>query len=166
MFTLADPIYTIRSPKNKEEWNIVKKLLLDYKHEFNDDTCFTSFEEELANIEQYYAGDDMLKLIAIDENNGTIAGCVAFKTFATSACEMKRLYVNPLHRGHQLGRRLVEALIIHANKRGYHKMILDTMVEMKAAQHLYHQLGFSIIAPYNHQDTAKLICFELNLNPG
>ena len=165
MFTLANPIYTIRSPKNKEEWDVVKKLLLDYRHEFNDDTCFTSFEEEMANIEQYYAGEDMLKLIAVANKDGAIAGCVALKKFAPGVVEMKRLYVDPLYRGHHLGRSLVEALIIHANKKGYHKMILDTMVEMKAAQHLYHQLGFSIIAPYNHQDTAKLICFEMNLNP-
>jgi hypothetical protein len=37
------------------------------------------------------------------------------------------------------------------------------MVEMKAAQQLYHQLGFSIIDSYNHQDTDKLICFAKSL---
>ena len=163
MFTLADPIYTIRSPKNKEEWDVAKQLLLAYKHEFNDDTCFTSFEEELANLEQYYTGDNTLKLIAVAETDGAIAGCVAFKTFSPGVCEMKRLYVDPLYRGHQLGRRLVEALITHASERRYHKMILDTMIEMKSAQQLYHQLGFNIIEPYNHQDTDKLICFAKSL---
>jgi putative acetyltransferase len=160
---LADPTYNIRPPKNKEEWDVVKKLLLAYKHEFNDDTCFTSFEEELANIEQYYAGKDRLKLIAIDENNGTIAGCVAFKTFAPDVCEMKRLYVDPLHRGHQLGRKLAEAVITNAANQGFKQMILDTMIEMRAAQQLYHRLGFIIIAPYHHQNEDKLICFSKDL---
>lgn len=163
MLTLADLTYTIRNPKNKEEWDDVKKLLLAYKHEFNDDTCFSSFEAELANIEKYYAGDDTLKLIAVSESDGAIAGCVAFKSFAPGVCEMKRLYVDPLHRGHQLGRRLAEAIIKHASMSGFHTMILDTMVEMKEAQQLYHQLGFSIIVPYNHQDTAKLICYGKDL---
>ena len=159
MFTLTDPTYSIRSPENQKEWDIVKKLLLDYKHEFNDDTCFTSFEAELADLENYYDADDKFKLIAVDDKTGSIAGCVAYKTFSPGVCEMKRLYVDPLHRGHQLGQKLAEAAIEHATNRGFKKMILDTMVEMKAAQQLYYKLGFDIIAPYNDQDTDKLICF-------
>ena len=42
-------------------------------------------------------------------------------------------------------------------------MILDTMMEMKAAQQLYHHLGFDVIPPYNHQDTSKIVCFEKKL---
>ena len=30
MFTSADSTYTIRSPQNKEEWDVVKILLLTY----------------------------------------------------------------------------------------------------------------------------------------
>lgn len=163
MFTLAYPTYSIRSPENQKEWDIVKKLLLDYKHEFNDDTCFTSFEAELADIENYYDADDKVKLIVVDDKTGSIAGCVAYKTFSPGVCEMKRLYVDPQHRGHQLGLALAAAAIEHAARSGFKKMILDTMVEMKAAQQLYHKLGFDIIAPYNDQDTDKLICFRKTL---
>ena len=160
---MADPTYSIRSPLNKTEWDVVKKLLLDYKQEFNDDTCFTSFEEEMADIEHYYAADDKGKLIAVADADGAIAGCVAYKTFSPGVCEMKRLYVDPLYRGHQLGRKLTAAVIEYATSRGLKKIILDTMVEMKAAQQLYHQLGFDIIPPYNDQDANKLICFGKTL---
>jgi hypothetical protein len=45
-------------------------------------------------------------------------------------------------------------------------MILDTMLEMRSAQALYRKLGFYVVAPYNHQDPAKVICFEKNLISG
>ena len=163
MFTLANPTYNIRSPQNKAEWDVVKKLLLEYKQEFNEDTCFTSFEEEMADLEKYYAADDKGKLIAVADADGAIAGCVAYKTFSPGVCELKRLYVDPLYRGHQLGRKLAEAVIEYATSHGFKKIILDTMVEMKAAQQLYHQLGFDIIPPYNDQDANKLICFGKTL---
>ena len=141
----------------------MKKLLLAYKLEFNNDTCFTSFEEEMADLEKYYRTDDKGKLIAVADADGTVAGCVAYKTFSPGVCEMKRLYVDPLYRGHQLGRKLTEAVIEYATSHGFKKIILDTMVEMKAAQQLYYKLGFDIITPYNHQDTDKLICFGKTL---
>ena len=155
--------YIIRKPQNKGEWDIVKGLLIDYKNEFDDDTCFTSFEAELMDIENLYAQEGNLKLVTVSEQNGEIVGCVAFRTHSPGVAEMKRLYVVPKCRGLQLGRRMAEAIIVEATTRGYKSMILDTMMEMKAAQQLYHDLGFVIIPPYNHQDTSKVICFEKNL---
>ena len=58
--------FTIRSPQSTEEWAIVKKLLIDYRGEFDDQTCFTSFEQEMDNIEEYYSDADKIKLIAVD----------------------------------------------------------------------------------------------------
>ena len=150
MFTLAEPTYSIRRPKNSTEWETIKKLLLDYRHEFDDDTCFTSFEAELANIENYYAEDGMLKLIAVSDDDGSIAGCVAFKTFATGICEMKRLYVRDAFRGMGLGRQLVEATLDAARQAGYACVLLDTLDDMEAARALYEDLGFEDIPPYYH----------------
>ncbi len=47
--------FTIRPPQSKDEWDVVRQLLIDYRNEFDDKTCFTSFEEELQNIEGVYA---------------------------------------------------------------------------------------------------------------
>jgi RimJ/RimL family protein N-acetyltransferase len=77
----------------------VKKLLIDYRNEFDDQTCFTSFEQEMENIELYYSDSDKIKLIVVDESNDTIAGCVAMRSFSPEIAEMKRLYVAPAYRG-------------------------------------------------------------------
>ena len=155
--------FIIRSPQSSEEWEVVKKLLIDYRNEFDDQTCFTSFEQEMDNIEVYYSEPDKIKLIALDEENGMIAGCVAMRAFTPEIAEMKRLYVVPAYRGYKLGRQLAEAIIEKAVEYGYHSMILDTMYEMQAAQQLYYNLGFHTIPPYNHQDESKVICFEKTL---
>ena len=157
---MSSDSYTIRPPQNSSEWEVVKKLLLDYRHEFDDDTCFTSFEEELADIENLYAKDDHLKLIAISQSDAGVVGCVAYRTYSPGIAEMKRLYVVPAHRGFRLGRLLAEAIIDRAIEAGYNEMILDTMIEMKSAQQLYFKLGFEVIPSYNEQDTEKVICFS------
>lgn len=137
-------------------------MLTDYRHEFNDDACFTSFEEEMAHIETLYAKPGKAKLIAVTESE-EIAGCVAYQEFAPRIAEMKRLYVTPHHRRHQVGRMLTEAIIALARERGYTQIYLDTMPVMKAAQSLYEKLGFMVIPPYNHQELNGMICYGLDL---
>ncbi len=156
----------IRCPENSREWEVIKQLLRDYRKEFDDDTCFTSFEEEMDHIEELYAQPDKLKLIAIDSRNQEIAGCVALRSFAPGIAEMKRLYVIPSRRGQKLGRLLAESILREAVTRGYRSMILDTMLQMKSARQLYEKLGFHVSPPYNHQDPERVICYEMNFPSG
>ena len=156
--------FIIRSPQSAAEWQAVRRLLTDYHNEFDDKTCFTSFEAEMNNIEQLYATPDKVKLIAQNESTGDIAGCVALRTIAPGVAEMKRLYVMPVYRGHKLGKLLAERIINTAREMGYNNMVLDTMLEMKAARKLYEHLGFSVIPPYSDQETRNVICYGLTLN--
>lgn len=160
MFPLTSATYTIRPPESRHEWNAVIRLLADYRNEFNNDACFSSFDNEMVNIESLYAGEGLLKLIAVSDRDGEVAACVAYRTYIPGTAEMKRLYVAPAHRGRQLGRILAETIIVRATECGFDRIILDTMVEMQAAQQLYHQLGFVIIPSYEGQDPQRIVCFE------
>jgi ribosomal protein S18 acetylase RimI-like enzyme len=163
---LTTDTYIIRSPQSHAEWEIVKKLLIDYRAEFNNDSCFTSFDEELADIENLYAGNGYVKRIAVSIPGGEIAGCIASQEFASGITEMKRLYVAPGHRGRHLGRRLAETIIALATEMGYSSIYLDTMVEMKTAQQLYDRLGFKVRGAYDDQDLTHMICYEKLLKNG
>ncbi|MDZ4747182.1 MAG: GNAT family N-acetyltransferase [Saprospiraceae bacterium] len=160
---MASTTYHIRSPQSSQEWIEVIRLLIDYRNEFNNDSCFSSFEAEMANIESLYDQEGLLKLIAISEPEEELVACIAYRTFGPGVAEMKRLYVKPAHRGRHLGRILAETIIAKATEQGFKKIILDTMVEMKAARQLYHQLGFYMIPPYDHQDPERIVCYEKNL---
>lgn len=152
--------YTIRPPQTDDEWSAVRQMLLDYYDEFEDKTCFTSFDAELQNIKAVYAEKGKWKLIAVEQPGGKVVGCVGIRTLSPGLAEMKRLYVIPSHRKLQLGKKLAEEIISLSIREGYERMILDTMMEMKQAQGLYKRLGFEEMEPYNHQDPEKVICYE------
>ena len=159
-FMMTNPTYTIRPPQSKDEWDVVRQLLIDYQNEFDDKTCFTSFEEELQNIEGVYADPRKHKLIVVEQPGNKIVGCVGLRTYSPGVAEMKRLYVIPSHRGLHLGSRLAKEIISIASKMKFEKMILDTMYEMQDAQKLYQRLGFVVTGPYDHQDPLKVVCYE------
>ena len=157
---VKNPTYSIRPPQSRDEWNVVRHLLQDYRSEFDDQTCFTSFDEEMENIEGYYADPRKYKLIAIEQPGNTIVGCVGLRALSPDVAEMKRLYVVPSHRGSGIGKRLAEEIISVASKMKFKKMVLDTMHEMKDAQQLYQRLGFVVAEPYEDQDLTKMVCYE------
>ena len=159
-----DFTYTIRPPQQDAEWSAVRQMLLDYYDEFDDKTCFTSFEAELNNIQALYKEPGKYKLIAVEQPGGKVVGCVAIRTLSPGLAEMKRLYVIPSHRKLQLGKKLAEEIITLSIREGYERMILDTMMEMKQAQSLYRRLGFEVMEPYNNQDPDKVICYEKMLS--
>jgi putative acetyltransferase len=155
--------FIIRAPQSSAEWQSVRQLLTDYHDEFDDKTCFTSFEAEMNNIEKLYAEPGKAKLIAIHTDTNSLAGCVALRTIAPDIAEMKRLYVPSAYRGQHLGKDLAIAIMNTAREMGFHTMVLDTMQEMRAAQRLYEGLGFEIIPPYNDQATRNVICYGKTL---
>ena len=147
----------------------VRALLLEYGQSLGFSLCFQSFDAEIAGLPGDYAPPTGRLLLA--EVEGKPAGCVALHRLGESCadkrellCEMKRLYVRPDFRGHQLGRRLVEEVMRAARGIGYKKMRLDTVEPiMGHAVALYRELGFREIAPYCENPIAGALYMELEL---
>lgn len=123
-----------------EEYAAGKILIEEYAAALGVDLCFQNFSDEIVNLQRVYGPPPGCLLLA--RINGEWVGCVGVRKKTTAVCEMKRLYVKPQYRGIGLGKRLAEAAILSARKRGYSSMVLDTLQRMTEAQSIYESLGF------------------------
>jgi ribosomal protein S18 acetylase RimI-like enzyme len=146
------------SPAGIEE---IRALFREYEAEFagsiGASLCFQRFDAEVAGLPGKYAspgGRLLLATIAAE-----VAGCVGMRPLGEDACEMKRLYVRPAHRGTGLGAELVRRVMREAGEAGYRLMRLDTVPEMEGAIRLYRSLGFRPIGPYWENPIGKAIYF-------
>lgn len=57
-------------------------------------------------------------------------------------CELCTVHLHPSYQGKGLGKRLVEALIVHARQMGYQAMTLHVTATQTPALGLYERLGF------------------------
>ena len=154
-------ILPVRSPKELEE---AKVLFLEYAESLGFSLCFQGFDRELAELPGRYAAPrGEIFLARVDRS---VAGVGAFRPLEDEICEMKRVFVRPSFRGHQLGRRLAEAIVTRAREAGYRSMRLDTIESMTAAIGLYQSLGFREIAAYYENPLAGVRYFELDLVSG
>lgn len=123
-----------------------KKLFREYAASLQIDLAFQRFEEELDTVqEQYGPPSGALVLAYADER---AVGCAGVRNKGQGIAELKRMYVQPEFRGHQLGRLLLERSVLMAKDLGYGKLRLDTLASMTGARRLYESFGFGIIPAY------------------
>lgn len=126
---------------------VIRELFAEYAQSLGFDLGYQGFSSELALLPGAYAPPRGVLLIA--SVDGEHAGCVGVRPLDATTCEMKRLYVRPRFRRHQLGRRLVRAAIDASRAAGYAHMKLDTLATMLPARTLYEAEGFRETAPYS-----------------
>lgn len=129
-----------------DDLDTVHALLREYAAALPVDLDFQDFDAELASLPGKYARPQGRFLLARDGDR--VLGCIGMRPLASRDCEMKRLYVRPDARGHDLGRKLVARLCEEARDAGYARMFLDTLPTMVSAQRLYASLGFAPTEAY------------------
>ncbi|MEA5257386.1 GNAT family N-acetyltransferase [Arcicella aquatica] len=150
--------YVNYSPDELDE---VRKIFIEYAEYLKIDLCFQDFEKELQTLSKVYAAPAGCIILA--KINEEIVGCVALKPIAEGVCEMKRLYVKPIARGHKVGRKLVEELITFAKNANYQTMKLDTLTTLTEAIGLYRSFGFQATSAYVYNPLDEVLYFELSL---
>jgi len=136
----------------------VKKLIIEYTKRLGRDLSFQNIEEELQDPTKKYIAPEGELLVAVEDEK--VMGMVAYHRHSNSRCEMKRLYVKPEYRKIKLGEKLVLEIIEHAKKAGYKEMVLDTIIPLEAAIHLYKKVGFVECEAYYYNPMSDVLYFK------
>lgn len=136
----------------------VKELIIEYTKRLGRDLSFQNIDEDLENLAKKYTAPEGELLVAVEKKK--VIGMVAYHRHSKSRCEMKRLYVKPEYRENKLGKKLVLEIIDHAKKAGYKEMVLDTIIPLQSAIHLYKKVGFVECEVYYHNPMDDVLYFK------
>ena len=112
--------------------------------------------DDPATFAHYLNGPGALWLA---EDGGVAVGCVAMRPLAEispRACEVKRLYVRPSHRGRGTAAALMDALEGGARSAGFDTAFLDTKDDLHDAIRFYERRGYERIPRYNDNPQATI----------
>lgn len=144
-----------------EDHGHVVDIFREYVTSPKADLGFQDFEAEFTSLPGKYATPDGCVLLAW--NGDAVVGCAALRRIDERTGELKRVYVRPVARGKNLGRRLVVDALEAARRFGYAHICLDVLPEFTAAQQLYRSLGFRPSAPvsFNPIPGTQFLALEL-----
>lgn len=98
----------------------------------------------------YAPPDGAFLLLCAD---GIPVGCGGYRALDATTGEIKRLYVQPAHRGKAFGRRILTALEEHGRTVGATALLLETGVRNTTAIALFESAGFTRVSGYvPHRD--------------
>ena len=145
--TSSSDEFIIAPARSGIELTSAAALLRAYAKALPVDLAPQGFSQELASLPGVYAPPGGELLLA--KRGDHVLGCIALKPLEPPAiAEIKRLFVRPQARGKGVGKALVEAAVITAQRLGYGEIKLDTLPEMMGAIALYKSKGFIPITPY------------------
>ena len=121
-----------------------------YAAEFGWDTDFEALVARI--VADYAEGHDPQREGAwIAEIDGHRIGCVfCVAAEQKGTAQLRILLVDPVARGHSLGKRLVEECVRFARSAGYRRMVLWTNDPLVAAGRIYRAIGLRLVAEEPH----------------
>ncbi len=144
----------IRRARLPDDLAEVERLWLEYLTWGNDELeshygfrlpVRETVDRDIAAIGKFQPPNGRI-LLAVDAEHAFGVGCL--RRIGAGTAEIKRMYVEPAHRGGGTGRRLLQELLAAAAEDGYARVRLDSSGFMTTAHALYRSAGFVDIAAY------------------
>ena len=125
--------------KEYNDIEVVKELFKEYSQIKGAESCFVSFDKELADLEAFYSGGALL--VGYEDN--TPVACIAIKKLDDTTCEAKRLFIKPEYRGKGYARIMVNTMLEKAKELGFAEVTFTTKPSvMQIGYGLYKRMGF------------------------
>ena len=115
-------------------------------------------------LDQTFEGDVAIKMgefaktydpnkdfFAVAELNGQIVGSIVINGLSNEIALLRWFLVHPDARGRGLGHQLIDNALAFCRERGFKKVRLWTISELKAAAHLYKEAGFVVTREETHE---------------
>ena len=138
---------------------------LDFRNLVRElDAYLTVTDQEEHAFYDQYNGLEGINHVVVAYKNGTAVACGAFKKYADTTVEVKRMYTAPVARGRGLAGSVLRELETWAAELGYTRAVLETGKRQVAAMAFYPRLGYSVIesyGPYLGMDNS--VCFGKGL---
>ena len=132
--------------KECKDIEVVKELFKEYSQIKGAESCFVSFDNELADLEGFYSRGALL--VGYENNNP--AACIAIKKLNDVTCEAKRLFIKPEYRGRGYARVMLNAMLDKAKELGLKEVTFTTKPSvMQIGYSLYKRMGFEEIGEEN-----------------
>ncbi|CCG98038.1 GCN5-related N-acetyltransferase [Fibrella aestuarina BUZ 2] len=107
---------------------------------------------------------DALRYVVVAYVNDVPVGCGAFKPFDQQATEIKRMFVDPAHRGQGIAQAILAELEGWSHEEGYTACVLETSVKLPGAVQLYTKWGYERTPNYGqYVGMPDSICFRKSL---
>jgi putative acetyltransferase len=98
-------------------------------------------------------------VFVVARDNGQVVGCAALVNSGGGWAEIKRMFVAPVARGQQIGRKLLQKIEAIATERGVTLLRLETGVKQPQALSLYRSAGYIDIGPFGQYAPDPLSVF-------
>ena len=141
-----NPKWIIREIENfddKELNNVLSSVMIEYGVP-KKGTALS--DPELKKMSKAYQNSRSIYYVIV-KNNKIFggAGISQLKNSKENICELQKMYFLKQARGIGMGKKMIETCLHKAKKFGYKKCYIETMYNMKSAQNLYLNQGFSYI---------------------
>ena len=109
------------------------------------------------------SGDDILVFL-VAYRDGQPVGCGGLRALDAEHGEIKRMYVDPAHRGTGVSTAVLRALEGEAAARGWTRLVLETGTEQPDAIRFYTREGYEPIPLFGYYVGSELsLCFARSL---
>ena len=141
--------YTIRSHKPGDIGYITYRHGVIYANEYQLDESFEAYVAKYLAlfIENYNQETDHLWIV---ENGSKIVGSIAIVKGEGMVAQLRWFLVEPSERNKGIGNKLMQEAINFCRNRGYKKVTLGTIEDLKIARKMYSKIGFKIINSEKH----------------
>ncbi|TCI95981.1 GNAT family N-acetyltransferase [Aeromicrobium sp. IC_218] len=107
---------------------------------------------------------DVTVFVVLEDESGEALACGALRAIDAEHGELKRMFVDPAHRGRGASRIVLAALEQKARDLGWTRLVLETGTRQHEAVGLYESSGYAAIEPFGpYVGSAWSLCYAKEL---